>query len=188
VCYVGLLIVFQFCNVVWLWMLLTGSGDEFCGMLSALFQAVAYHLPFVSPSAFPAFVYWKFTQRSAPCLSPLLWCAQSTLLPLQHIPFQFFIYHSVFFFRAGGQSVQGAILVYPRGGCVFAHLLVCWVSPKQIWSQCLVAQEPSYFLSVTWHRESLHDLGVQGVELLIHLGVFFFFCQVWLQHLSKIFV
>jgi hypothetical protein len=35
-------------------MLLTGSGDELCGLLPALFQAVAYHLPTVSPFAFPA--------------------------------------------------------------------------------------------------------------------------------------
>jgi hypothetical protein len=47
-------------------------------------------------------------------------------------PFLFLIYYSVLFFlRGGGQSVQGAILVYPRGGCgntvccLFAHLLVC---------------------------------------------------------------
>jgi hypothetical protein len=31
----------------------------------------------------------------------------------------------------------------------------------------------------------LYRLGVQGVEVLILLGVFF--CQVWLQHFSKIF-
>jgi hypothetical protein len=58
VCFDGLLIIFQFCCVVWLWMLLTGSGDELCGPLPTLFQAAAYHLPTVSPSAFPAFVYW----------------------------------------------------------------------------------------------------------------------------------
>jgi hypothetical protein len=38
-------------------MLLTGLGDEPCGLLSAPFQAVAYHPPSVGPSAFPAFVY-----------------------------------------------------------------------------------------------------------------------------------
>jgi hypothetical protein len=40
-----LLIVFQFCSVVCLWMLLTGSGDEFCGLLPALLQAAAHELP-----------------------------------------------------------------------------------------------------------------------------------------------
>jgi hypothetical protein len=73
-CYAGLLIVFQFWGIIWLWMLLTGSEDELCGLLSALFQAAAYHLLTVRPSAFPAFVYWKFPQGSAPCSSPLLQC------------------------------------------------------------------------------------------------------------------
>jgi hypothetical protein len=51
---------------------------------------------------------------------------------LLHIPFQFLVYYSVFLFLWGrGQSVQGAMLVYPRGSCgnttccLFAHLLVC---------------------------------------------------------------
>jgi hypothetical protein len=34
-----------------------GSGDELCGPLSALFQAVAYHLLAVGLPAFPVFVY-----------------------------------------------------------------------------------------------------------------------------------
>jgi hypothetical protein len=35
------------------------------------------------------------------------------------------------FLQGGGQSVQGALLIFPRGGCwdtachLFAHLLVC---------------------------------------------------------------
>jgi hypothetical protein len=67
VCCDTLLIVFQFCKVGWLCMLLTVSGDELCGPLPALFQAAAYHQPAVGPSAFPACVYWKFTWRSPPC-------------------------------------------------------------------------------------------------------------------------
>jgi hypothetical protein len=45
--------------------------------------------------------------------------------------FQFLVYYSDFFFVGGGQSVQGAMLIYPRGSCwsiacrLFAHLLVC---------------------------------------------------------------
>jgi hypothetical protein len=39
-------------------MLLTGSGDDLCGLLPALFQAVAYHPPAVSSPAFPVFVYY----------------------------------------------------------------------------------------------------------------------------------
>jgi hypothetical protein len=131
--YAGLLTVFQFCSIVWLWMLLTSSGDELCGLLFALFQAAAYHLPTVSPSAFPVFVYWKFAWRSAPCLSPRLQCAQSTPPPLLRVAFQLLVYCSVvfFFLQDGGQSFQGAMLVYASGSCgnttcrLFAHLLVC---------------------------------------------------------------
>jgi hypothetical protein len=71
------------------------------------------------------------------------------------------------------------MLVYPRGDCgntvccLFPLLLVCWMSLKQVWSQCLVAQGLSCFLSVTWHREAVYGLGAQGVEALISLGAFF---------------
>jgi hypothetical protein len=47
------------------------------------------------------------------------------------------------------------------------------MSPKQIWSWHLVVREPSHFLTVTWCREALYGLGVQGVEALIPLGGFF---------------
>jgi hypothetical protein len=56
----------------------------------------------------------------------LLHCAQSTPPPLLHVAFQFLVYYS-----GVGQSVQGAMLVYPRSTCgnttcrCFAHLLVC---------------------------------------------------------------
>jgi hypothetical protein len=56
-CCDGFLIIFKFCSVILLWILLTGSGDELCGLLPALFQTAACCLPTVSPSAFPAFVY-----------------------------------------------------------------------------------------------------------------------------------
>jgi hypothetical protein len=54
-----------------------------------------------------------------------------------------------------------------------AHLLICLMSPKQVWSQGLVAQKPSCFLNVTWHGEPLFRLGVQGVEVLIPLSALF---------------
>jgi hypothetical protein len=87
-------------------------------------------------STFPGFVYWKFSQRSPPCLSPLLLCAECTLLPLLHVIFSslFIIqcfWFFVFFLWGGSQSIQGAMLVYPRDSCgntmchSFAHLLVC---------------------------------------------------------------
>jgi hypothetical protein len=52
--------------------------------------------------------------------------------------FQFLVYSVFFLWGRGCQSVQRAMLVYPRGGCgntaccLFAHLLVCWLSPKQV--------------------------------------------------------
>jgi hypothetical protein len=54
-----------------------------------------------------------------------------------------------------------------------AHLLVCQMSHKQVWNQCLVAQESSCFLSVMWCGEALYGLRVQGVEVLILLGALF---------------
>jgi hypothetical protein len=77
--------------------LLTGSGDEPCGLPLALLEAAAY--PTVGPPAFT--VHMEISS-----LPPLL-CAS----------FQFIVCCSVsFFFFCGGQSVQGAILVYPRVG------------------------------------------------------------------------
>jgi hypothetical protein len=73
-------------------------------------------------------------------------------------------------------SVQGTMLVYAKGSCgntachVFAYFLVCQMSPKQVWSQHLVTQEPSCFLSVTWHREGLE---FQDMKALIPLGAIF---------------
>jgi hypothetical protein len=95
---------------------------------------VDYHLPTVSPSAFLVFVYWKFTWRSALCHSSLLRYAQNTSPPLLCVPFQSLVSSSFFFFfflQGEGQSVQGTMLVYPRGDCgstmchLFAHLFVC---------------------------------------------------------------
>jgi hypothetical protein len=177
-CCDGLLTVFQCCSVIWLWILLTGSGDELCGLLSALFQVAVYHLPTVSPSAFPVFVYWKFTWRSAPCpprsssalRAPRPLCCMSFSVPC--LLFSFF-----FLFAERGSAYLGAMLVYPRGGCgntvcrLFAHLLVCisqaGLEPASgsmgalLFSQCNVA----------W--EALYWLGVQGIGVLLLLGGFF---------------
>jgi hypothetical protein len=86
---------------------------------------------------------------------------------------------SNFFLKGVGQTVQEIMLVYFSSSygntacCLFAHFLVCWMSPKQVWSWCLVAQVPSYFLSITWCGETLYRLGVHGVKTLI-LPVAFF--------------
>jgi hypothetical protein len=177
VCFDGLLIVFQFCRVVWLWMLLTGSGGELCGSLSAFFQAEAYHWSAVIPSAFPAFVYWRFTSLLLPsslvCLQHSASSAACVFSSLFIVQFWFLF----LFFLVG----QGSVCL---GGYAFlsqrwlgeyhrmlgAHLWVCQMSPKQVWSWCFVAWEPSCFLSVTL-CEKLCML--QGVKVLILLGALF---------------
>jgi hypothetical protein len=55
-CCDGLLIVFKFYIVVSLWILLTASGDELCGPLTALYFRQQFITRPLS-SAFPVFVY-----------------------------------------------------------------------------------------------------------------------------------
>jgi hypothetical protein len=54
-----------------------------------------------------------------------------------------------------------------------AHLLACQMSPKQVWSQHMGAQQPSCFLSVMWPGEAFHRLGIQGIRVLIILVALF---------------
>jgi hypothetical protein len=107
----------------------------------------------------------------APC--PL--CCVSFLLLFLIIRF-FFL-----FFLGGGQSVQRAMLIWPRVvygsiACRLAHLVV------HVFPSChLVALwEPSWFLRLTWSG----DARCGGVKVLPFLGGFS--CKVYLQHLSKI--
>jgi hypothetical protein len=82
----------------------------------------------------------------------------------------FFVF---FFLQSRGQSVQGAILVYPRSICGNT-VCCCWyVFPKQVWSWCLAVQEPSTFLSVMWGGEALYGLGAWGVRIFLLFGGFF---------------
>jgi hypothetical protein len=95
--------------------------------------------------------------------SPPFYSALRALWPLCCVSLfsSLFIIQDFFVFVARGQSVQGAMLVYTRYGCgyttchLFAQLFVCWMSPKQVWSQHLAAGELSCFLSVTWYGEAL---------------------------------
>jgi hypothetical protein len=120
-CCDGLLIVFQFCSVIWLCMLLTGSGDELYGPLLLCFRQ-PLHRSAVGPTAFPAFVYWTFEQRSALGFSPLLWCPYSTPPPLLCVSFQFFVYCSFFCFVLC--FCRGEEVSLPRGLCCF----IPWVA------------------------------------------------------------
>jgi hypothetical protein len=83
--------------------------------------------------------------------------------PLCCVPFVVDCLLLLFFCWAGGQSVQGAMLIYPRGRPSAAYLLICWsVSPKQFRSQHLASSEPSCFPCITWPGEAMSRLGVQG--------------------------
>jgi hypothetical protein len=100
--------------------------------------------------------------------------------PLLCVPFQFFVYCSVFcFFVRWGSVCPGAYAGLSQGWLweyhmtLGAHLLVCGMSPKQVWSQRLVNLELSYFLSVMWHGEALYRLGVRCVTVMILLAAFF---------------
>jgi hypothetical protein len=74
--------------------------------------------------------------------------------------FQLLVYYSDFFFPffslGGGQSVQGAMLIY--------HVLLSSPGdlhvPKQSGSWHLVAWEPSWFLHLSWSRDAVRGLGV----------------------------
>jgi hypothetical protein len=144
VCLDGLLIIFQFCNVVWVWMLLTGSGDEFCGPLLSLFQAAAYHLPAVCPSSFPAFVYWKFMQDQLLASSPFSSVLSAILSLCCVLVFGYFFFVCV---RGWGHSAQWSMLVYPRGDWGILH--DAWCSP--VWS---ADHLPSGFGASVWQHGS----------------------------------
>jgi hypothetical protein len=106
-------------------------------------------------------------------------CTQGTLPSLLHVLFLSLFIIQIFLWV--GVSVSRGICWFILGIDVgtmhAAYLLTCWsASPKRVWSQCLVAWEPSSFLSVTWCREALYGLEVQGVRVLL---LFFFFFLLW---------
>jgi hypothetical protein len=110
-------------------------------------------------------------------------------------PFQFLVYYSVFclfvcFLRGGNQSVQGSMLVYPRDGCesttccLFAHLLVCvsQTSLEPVSGGAGALRVPQH--NMAWR--SFVQAGGSGCQSFAS-SWWFFSCQVWLQHLSKVF-
>jgi hypothetical protein len=73
---------------------------------------------------------------------------------------QFFVF--CFFFKQGGGGVRpggyaglSQRWLWDYYMMVGAHLLVCQMSPMQVWRLHLAAQQPSCFLSVMWHVEAL---------------------------------
>jgi hypothetical protein len=110
------------------------------------------------------FVYWMFARRSAPCLTPLLRCASAFLPLLLCASFQFIVYCSGFFLWVS----------LPRGLCWFIPgvadrnsvwcsvltSLVCWMSPKQVWSwQLAVAVAHLFSQCNMWWRSFLWSRG-----------------------------
>jgi hypothetical protein len=80
-----------------------------------------------------------------------------------------------FFFSEGGSVCPGSMLVYPKGGwgnTVWFTSLICQISPKQIWSWCLVEVVALLFSQYNVAWKSFLRLGIQvsGVEILILLG------------------
>jgi hypothetical protein len=69
------------------------------------------------------------------------------------------------------------MLVYPGvavGIPCSTYLLTYWsMSPKQVRSQCLAAQEPSWFLHITWCSEAMCGLGVQSCQIFASYWLFF---------------
>jgi hypothetical protein len=98
--------------------------------------------------------------------------------PLCCVSFRFLVYCS--FFWGEGSLPRGLCWFIP--GVPGGILHDAWCSPdglpnvcKQVWSQSLAVQQPSCFLSVTWHGEAFHRLGkgVQGVKALFLLAALF---------------
>jgi hypothetical protein len=119
---------------------------------------------------------------------PLLWSGHPTLFAVClfccYCLFSFFFLFSL----SGGQSVQGAMLIWPRvfcgsTTCCLAHLVV-HIFPSSLGTGAWQHQEPSWFLHLTWSGVAMHGLGVWRSQILPLLGGFS--CKVYLQHLSKI--
>jgi hypothetical protein len=151
--------VCQFCRALWLWVLLTGSGDEFWGLYLLYFRQSVFlpFQPFVAPPPFSSVL--SAFQHSRPLCCVLVFSS-------------LFIAH-VFF--CGGFSL-------PRRLCR-SVLGVAGGIPHDTWSspawsaKCLPgsfgARHPTCFLSIMWHGEALYRLGVQVVEVLVLLGALF---------------
>jgi hypothetical protein len=171
-------------------------------LLQALFtESLHGELPF-PPSLVEGLAFWLLLQPlfiesshgehllvpppfSSVLRAPSRLCCVSFSVPC--LLFRFFL---LFFLWGRGQSVQGAMLVYLRGGCgsttcyLFAHLLVC-ISQADLElvsggvGALLVSQ-----CNMVWR--SFVRAGGSGCQSFAY-SWWFFSCQVWLQCFSKIF-
>jgi hypothetical protein len=129
-CYAGLLIVFQFCYVVWLWMLLTGSGDELCGPYLPYFRQQLITHPLLALLLFHSL----FTESSSgdQLLAPPPF---SGALRAPHPFCCMFLFSSlfiiqVFFLWGGGLSLSRRLCWFISGVAVgiphATYFLTCW--------------------------------------------------------------
>jgi hypothetical protein len=111
----------------------SGSSPLSCGvflplpLLQAFPLLVAGHVLLLLPSPAGLFIYSSMGDSPPP-----LFGTQGTPPSLLHVFFVVIAYYSVFslFSPGGGQSVQGAMLIWPRvvrgsTACCLAHLVVC---------------------------------------------------------------
>jgi hypothetical protein len=114
------------------------------------YQAAAYHLPTVSSSAFPVFVYWRFAWRSAPCISPLLSVLRAPCPLCCMFPFSSLFIIQFFFFAGHGVGLSRGICCFIPGVAVgipcAIYLLTCWSA------DCLLNR---FGASVWWCRSPL---------------------------------
>jgi hypothetical protein len=152
---------------------MVGSGDKLCGLLSDLFQAVAHYQPTISHLPLQALFTESSCRDQPPALSPFSHPLLCMSFPVLCLLF------SVIFVSVGQRvSLSKGLYLFIPGVAVgilcAAYLLTCWsASPKQVWSQCLVAWQSSCFLSVMRFREALYRLGVWGVGVLLPFFVWF---------------
>jgi hypothetical protein len=152
-CCDDLLIVFQFCSVIWLWMLLTSSGDELCGLLSALFQQwlITHLLSALLPFQ-PLFTESSCSDRllALPPFSSALTapCPLCCVLVFSSLFIQLF----VLFCFVGWESVcPGGYAGLSWGWLgeyhvmLDAHLLVCWCLPSRFGACVWQGRSPPVF-------------------------------------------
>jgi hypothetical protein len=109
----------------------------------------------------PAFSGWLVDYQFCDRLPLPPFGAQGTPPSLLLIFFCCCLLFSLFFslFSLGGaQSVQGAMLIWPRvvcgsTACRLAQLVICISQASR--SCCLIAQEPSWFLCLTWSGNAM---------------------------------
>jgi hypothetical protein len=117
-----------------------------------------------------------FTVRVDAC--PSFSRAQGAPPSLLHVFFNSLFIVQLFFFCGVGIRLSRGLRWFILGVAVgipcAAYLLTCWsASSKQVRSQCLAVQKPSWFLHIKWCGEAPCRLGVQGCRIFASSWWFF---------------